>query len=918
MTLLDRLRGSREPARDFDINAYAEMVGLFMQSGMGYQTPSLVQTLAGTGTERPAPNFHGLATQAYASNGVVFACMLVRQLVFSSVRFQFQAFLKGKPSETFGDQALAILERPWPGGTTQDLLSRMLQDADLAGNSYWYAETPLARLGTNDPNREMVRLRPDWVVIVGERRMPRTRTGGSRGGQVGWTKRGYIYTENGPGGQGDGVPFTVDEVVHFAPVPNPLAAFTGMSWLTPIIREIQADHAMTRHQRKFMDRGATPNMIIKHPVGADLAAVKKWEAELNSKHGGVENAYKNLNLYPGVDATVVGVDLNSIDFKGVRAGGETRIAAAAGVPPVIVGLSEGLAAATYCGVYDQEVWSTRGPIKLGEISAGDAVWSFVDGHLEARKVLWQDMTGTKPVYTVRTKNRTIRFTDNHPILVRVPGSGTIVPNAERHPRVEWRRVDQLRAGDRIVQAQRLPDQGLTSLPNGSPATADVLQWLGAYTGDGCLSGDHSVRMCMPPADRAREHYVGLAEKLFTKQLSWQAPTRRAKDGLTDEMIRLRGEGLTFAQIVERMGLSLHPMSVRDRVHIATREYTSATAPIHIGDARNAFQFSSRTTVQWHRQMGVTGGATTKRVPGWIFELSEDLRLAYLAGIVDTDGSVGKDGRLAIQFAGRGLVEDVRMLLISCGIACSNIARIEFKASCLPNAGLRESYEAWRFVASSAVEVARIPFADQLYRERVNAHQHRHRPGGMDAIKAGLHEDLGFYTIRSIEIGAPEPVYDIEVEGGHSFLADGVVVHNSNYGQARRRLADGTAHPLWQNIAGSLERLVPPPNRASRLWYDASDVPFLREDEADAANIAAVRASTVNTYITAGFTPDSAVKAVDAGDINLLVDSGLRSVQLLPPGTPTKAAPSETNSAPPLTLVRRNSDGSTSLEDTATG
>lgn len=319
-----------------DLDEYGQMVSQYLQAGLGYQTPSLMQTLAGTGTERPANTFEGLATQAYASNGVVFACMLVRQLVFSSVRFQYQNFLKGKPSETFGDRTLEVLERPWPGGTTQDLLSRMIQDADLAGNSYWVRQ-----------GDELVRLRPDWVQVVGRPRTMNTRLGGRGSGQVGWSKVGYLYTEGGPSSQNEGVPFTVDEVAHFAPIPDPLAVFTGMSWLTPILREIQADHAMTRHQRKFFDRGATVNMIIKHPTGADSKAVQKWSEEVQSKHGGVDNAWKNLNLYPGADATPVGADLKRIDFKNVRGGGETRIAAAAGVPPVIVGLSEGLAAATY-------------------------------------------------------------------------------------------------------------------------------------------------------------------------------------------------------------------------------------------------------------------------------------------------------------------------------------------------------------------------------------------------------------------------------------------------------------------------------------------------------------------------------------------------------------------------------------------
>jgi phage portal protein BeeE len=187
------------------------------------------------------------------------------------------------------------------------------------------------------------------VVIVGARRyLPSTGRNRNRGtGQVGWIKKGYLYTEGGAASNNDSVAFTVDEVAHFAPIPDPLAAFAGMSWLTPILREIQADHAMTRHQRKFFDNGATPNMVVKHDTGADMEKVKRFSEMMAEKHAGVENAYKTLHLYPGADATVVGTNLKDIDFKSVRGGGETRIAAAAGVPPVIVGLSEGLAAATY-------------------------------------------------------------------------------------------------------------------------------------------------------------------------------------------------------------------------------------------------------------------------------------------------------------------------------------------------------------------------------------------------------------------------------------------------------------------------------------------------------------------------------------------------------------------------------------------
>lgn len=343
MNLLQRLQS--QPER-MGTDEWASMMNSFAFNGIGYGYSGLgtqiQQTLTGPATERARNDFAGLATQAYAANGVVFACMLVRQLVFSSIRFRWQRLRDGKPSDTFGSQDLRILERPWLGGTTQDMLSRMIQDADLAGNAYWMLETSLARLGANDPAREFVHMRPDWIDVVVEPRMLRDGRG-----QVGWRKLGYVYTEGGLHSGNDPVGLLTDEVVHYAPIPDPLANYRGMSWLTPILREIQADHAMTRHQRKFFDNGATVNMIIKHPIGADRDAIKKWAQEVESKHGGTENAWKNLHLYPGADATVVGSNLKDIDFKNVRGGGETRVAAAAGVPPVIVGLSEGLAAATY-------------------------------------------------------------------------------------------------------------------------------------------------------------------------------------------------------------------------------------------------------------------------------------------------------------------------------------------------------------------------------------------------------------------------------------------------------------------------------------------------------------------------------------------------------------------------------------------
>ena len=255
--------------------------------------------------------------------------MVVRQSVFSAVRFSYQRMRNGRGSDLWGDLSLNILDRPWMGGTTQDLLARMIQDADLAGNSYW------VRLGS-----ELVRLRPDWVQIALQ---PRRHAGGT----VGYSKIGYAYYEGGISESATPVVFLADEVVHFAPLPDPLATYRGMSWLTPVAREIQADALMTRHKRRYFDNGATPNMVVSYPPEVKVQQIREFKRVMEANSSGVDNAYKTLHLGMGADLTVVGSNMEQIDFRQVQGAGETRIAAAANVPPVIVGLSEGLQAATY-------------------------------------------------------------------------------------------------------------------------------------------------------------------------------------------------------------------------------------------------------------------------------------------------------------------------------------------------------------------------------------------------------------------------------------------------------------------------------------------------------------------------------------------------------------------------------------------
>lgn len=310
------------------ITTIDDYVQAFQYGANTYTYPQVgsQQTMPGVAKERLPADFAGYAMQA-ATNGVLFACLAVRQDVFSAVRFQWQQLNRGRPSTLFGTSDLRILEEPWTGGTTQDLLVRMIQDADLAGNSYW----------TRDPdNGDLVRMRPDWVDIVLE---PRE----MRGGRLGWRRLGYIYTEP----DSEPVPLLVDEVAHFAPRADPLATFRGMSWMTPVAREVRGDNLMSSYKQTYLENRGTPNVIVRFDREVKPDALDKFKARMDAEHRGPENAGKTLYLGGGADVTIVGSNFQELDFSRVQGAGETRIAAAAGVPPVIVGLSEGLAAATY-------------------------------------------------------------------------------------------------------------------------------------------------------------------------------------------------------------------------------------------------------------------------------------------------------------------------------------------------------------------------------------------------------------------------------------------------------------------------------------------------------------------------------------------------------------------------------------------
>jgi hypothetical protein len=324
MKILDALVRSKPAESRYTLEDYSTWISQAFGGGsfsfQGSTFPLGVNmTQPGSKTEPIPTNFTGFVNAGLKGNGVVATCELIRLQVFSQARFQYRAFTGGRPGPLFGNTTLRPVEGPRAGQTK----ARMLLDADMAGNGY-----------TCLVDGELVRLRPDWVDIVLEPRATRL-------GKLGFKKLGYLWFDGGHRDQ-TGVPLLLDEVAHLAPYPDPDAEYRGMSWLTPVLREIAGDGSYTKHKTQFIDNAATPNLAVSMAKELTVDQFKAFVDEMDKQHKGPENAGKTLYLGGGADVSVVGADMKQLDYKAVQGAGETRIAAASGVGAVIAQFSEGM------------------------------------------------------------------------------------------------------------------------------------------------------------------------------------------------------------------------------------------------------------------------------------------------------------------------------------------------------------------------------------------------------------------------------------------------------------------------------------------------------------------------------------------------------------------------------------------------
>ncbi|MBO0835676.1 MAG: Fe-S cluster assembly protein SufB, partial [Actinobacteria bacterium] len=491
--------------------------------------------------------------------------------------------------------------------------------------------------------------------------------------------------------------------------------------------------------------GASARRGLSEEVVRDISAKKnepEWMLDLR---------LKGLKFFNRKPLPTWGSDLSAIDFDHIKyfvRSTEKQAASWDDLPADIkntydkLGIPEaekqrliaGVAAQYECLLGTTLVWTAnRGKAMIKEIEPGDQVFSY-DEQAERFVIVpvkAAAQTDVRQTYEVVAGGRTIYATDNHPVLalrnVRKAGG-----QRGRWTR-QWLTVGELRAGDLIAVPRSLPEFGepyelppLPARPHKRASACRVpeqtnvdLMWLlGLFIGDGNLQDSgrtHRVQFAIPASDEV----------------------------LRAEIIRV---------VNEQFGLTVHE-------------------PDHYRLVVN-----SEVLVDWFWQIGFHGNSRTKRVPDWVFGLPADQRLAFLGGWVDADGYVApaSSGSVLLTCVSAPLLEQAKDLADLCMLKTSGLHGFTQPHQHDPG----RTGGAFRLQISGEFEKLGCRNPKRL--ERFGRRKYFHSATGAHgtSFRDHVNDWLGFAAVSSILPSTTEPVYDIEVDGPHNFIAEGLVVHNS--------------------------------------------------------------------------------------------------------------------------------------------
>ena len=131
---------------------------------------------------------------------------------------------------------------------------------------------------------------------------------------------------------------------------NPGSFFTGLSPLEPLRSTLENEAGARAANTALWRNGARPSVLLKHPGELSDEAGKRLKRNWEDIHTGVENFAKTALLEEGMEAQVLSMDADELQYIGIRQINREEICARYDVPPPVVHI---LDRATFSNITEQ-------------------------------------------------------------------------------------------------------------------------------------------------------------------------------------------------------------------------------------------------------------------------------------------------------------------------------------------------------------------------------------------------------------------------------------------------------------------------------------------------------------------------------------------------------------------------------------
>lgn len=391
--------------------------------------------------------------------------------------------------------------------------------------------------------------------------------------------------------------------------------------------------------------------------------------------------------------------------------------------------------------------------------------------LERRPVAKAFSTGRKPVFRLTTQlGRSVRATGNHKFLT-ING---------------WRRLDELRRGDRVALPRRLVG------PTGQTMSDDELALLGHLIGDGCTLPRHVQQYTTNDLGLA-ETVAGLATRLFPRTITprinrerdWYQVYLSATGRLTH---RVRNPIAKWLDELGVFGLRSYEKFVPEKVFSQPRPQIARFLR-HLWSTDGCIILSVGRDHYANIYYASSSSRLARDVQSLLLRLEINARMTR-----HSQGHKGRDQyhvqvtgkadveRFVAQVGGLGTSKSVQMSAISTYVG-SRVANTN--RDVIPS-------EVWKTIAVPAMQLAGLTSRGMqaelenaycgtaLYKQNLSRERTARLPTvvGSDELMSIASSDVYWDRVASIETDGEDEVYDLTVEDLHNFVAGNIVVHNS--------------------------------------------------------------------------------------------------------------------------------------------